>query len=214
MAGEGRRFREAGYDLPKPQIDVAGKPMIERVTDCLTPTGGARFTLLDQAKVGQTQGAVDTLLHARDLIDLDAPLLVANCDQLISTPIDWFLDRCTADATVMTFNSTNPHHSYVKLTDGFVSEIAEKRVISDDAVLGIYWFRTGELVMRYAAQVIAENARHDNGEFYISALLARMIADGYLILPYEVDVHDKHMLGTPEELRIFLDKVADGRARC
>src|SRR3546814_13681332 len=33
MAGEGTRFAEAGYTTPKPFIDVAGKPMTERVLD-------------------------------------------------------------------------------------------------------------------------------------------------------------------------------------
>jgi len=35
MAGAGSRFIDAGYDLPKPLIDVCGKPMIGRVIDSL-----------------------------------------------------------------------------------------------------------------------------------------------------------------------------------
>ena len=36
MAGRGQRFTEAGYDKPKPLIDVVGVPMIKRVIDSLT----------------------------------------------------------------------------------------------------------------------------------------------------------------------------------
>ena len=35
MAGAGSRFQEQGYELPKPLIDVCGKPMIERVINSL-----------------------------------------------------------------------------------------------------------------------------------------------------------------------------------
>lgn len=37
MAGRGVRFAEAGYDLPKPLIDVVGRPMISWVVDSLKP---------------------------------------------------------------------------------------------------------------------------------------------------------------------------------
>lgn len=218
MAGEGRRFQEAGYTVPKPQIDIAGKPMIQRVMDCLTPSEPHRFRLLGKEQVGETQGAVDTLLHGRDLINLANQVLVANCDQLIDPGhVDEFLlmpsERWKAPhAAVMIFNSTNPHHSYVKVKDCFVTEIAEKVVISDNAVLGVYWFSSGQLLMDYAEKVIANNVRYGNGEFYISSILALMVEDGLDIATYEVDVHERHMLGTPEELTIYLDKLADGRA--
>jgi NDP-sugar pyrophosphorylase family protein len=217
-AGEGRRFQEAGYTVPKPQIDIAGKPMIQRVMDCLTPAEPHRFRLLGKEQVGETQGAVDTLLHGRALINPANPVLVANCDQLIDPGhIEVFLRvphsglRTGCDAAIMTFNSTNPHHSYVKLDGYRVTEIAEKVVISDNAVLGVYWFSSGQLLMDYAEKVIANNLRYGNGEFYISSILALMVGDGLDIATYEVDVHERHMLGTPEELRIYLDKVESGR---
>ena len=35
MAGNGQRFFDDGYDLPKPLIDIKGKPMFKRVIDNL-----------------------------------------------------------------------------------------------------------------------------------------------------------------------------------
>ena len=35
MAGEGLRFKKAGYDIPKPLIDVKGKPMFIRSAQCM-----------------------------------------------------------------------------------------------------------------------------------------------------------------------------------
>lgn len=220
MAGEGRRFAEAGYTDPKPLIDVAGKPMIQRVMDCLRPADGCRFTLVTRLAVGDvdaeviqldrpTSGAVDSLL--RGLVH-GGPVLVANCDQYITGSIDEFLATAAFyDAAVMTFNSTNPHHSYVKVSDGLVTEIAEKVVISDEAVAGIYWFADANTLRQAAANVIRSERRHANGEFYISAVIDEYVKTGRRVGVFEVDVREKHMLGTPEELRIFLDKVADGR---
>ncbi len=249
MAGEGRRFAEAGYTYPKPLIDVAGVTMIQRVMDCLTPSGHGppRFTLItyapnrnpeDNGRVRivplkeHTQGAVDTLLQAEFYVD-DGPVLVANCDQWIRPGvIDAFLANSgDGDASVMVFNSTNPHHSYVKLAEGFVTEVVEKEVISDNAILGVYYFEDSQVLFDYCRKVIANNLRHREqldvtsifdsepvivegnatGEFYLSAVLNEFVKDGGELTAFEVDVHDKAMLGTPEELSIFLDKVADGR---
>lgn len=224
MAGNGQRFRDAGYLNPKPFIDVAGIPMIDRVMECLTPAEGAHFTLISRFPVlgrdnvdtvellTPTGGAVETLYRARDRVT-DAPLMVANCDQLITDGmIDKFLDDVTGyDAGIITFNSTNPHHSYVTGNpSGIVWDIAEKKVISDNALAGIYWFRSGTELMGYAKSVIDHIIRV-NGEYYVSSVLAMMIRDGLAVKAWEIDVHDKHMLGTPEELQIFLDKVDTGR---
>ena len=35
MAGEGKRFKEAGYTIPKPLIEVDGKPMVIRALESL-----------------------------------------------------------------------------------------------------------------------------------------------------------------------------------
>ena len=35
MGGKGKRFRDAGYQITKPLIDVNGKPMIQRVIENL-----------------------------------------------------------------------------------------------------------------------------------------------------------------------------------
>jgi len=172
--------------------------------------------------VGETKGAVDTLLRCPDLRS-EEPVLVANCDQWIKPGvIDEFLGWIEASqpgywsqldpyaASLLTFNSTNPHHSYVRLDGHHVTEIAEKRVISDDAVVGVYWFRSGDLLADYAEKAMASGDTL-NGEHYISSIIAGMVADGLTVTTYEVDVHDKAMLGTPEELAIFEAKVADGR---
>ena len=39
MAGAGSRFKENGYKLPKPLIDVNGKPMIQHVVENINIKG-------------------------------------------------------------------------------------------------------------------------------------------------------------------------------
>src|SRR4051812_43451589 len=111
MAGEGRRFAQAGYAVPKPLIPIQGTPMIRCVIENLRPARAHRFIVICQrAHVrahrldeklaqwapgcelvevdGTTQGAASTVLAARHLIDGDEPLMIANSDQLIDVPID------------------------------------------------------------------------------------------------------------------------------
>lgn len=224
-AGKGQRFADAGYKEPKPLIEVCGVPMIQRVISNLRPQYEKSHTFLITRQEHnipsaiylseETEGAVCTVLQAVDLIDNDLPLIIANCDQLIlGFSMDDFLEKMHGkDGGVITFNSTNPHHSYVKTdADGVVVEVAEKVVISDQAVAGIYYYAKGSDFVKYAERMIAKGIRTNN-EFYVTPVYNEFIEDGKRIGVYEVDVNSKHMLGTPDELNIFLDKVASGRVQ-
>lgn len=227
-AGKGQRFADAGYAEPKPLIDVCGMPMIQRVMVNLRPEDRASVTHLITRKEHdipsavyldhETEGAACTVLEAAHIIDNEDPLIIANCDQLLMNfRMEDFLNKMDGEfggqyaGGIITFNSTNPHHSYVQ-TDlyGVVTKVAEKVVISDQAVAGIYYFRHGSDFVKYARQMIEKNIRTNN-EFYITPVYAELLADGKIIGTYEIDVKDKHMLGTPDELNIFLDKVASGK---
>lgn len=106
MAGLGSRFAKAGYKDPKPFIDVLGRPMITRVISNLMPLGEHQFyfvclkdhltrfpleKLLKESCLSVkilpinslTQGPACTVLEAKDFINNDEPLMVANCDQFI-----------------------------------------------------------------------------------------------------------------------------------
>jgi len=226
MAGDGRRFKEAGYELPKPLIDVKGKPMINRVIANLDPKHEHKIILITRKehKIKEyfqgiditvveldtpTEGALCTALRAGALINNSNALLIANCDQLLNIDMNEYINRAEW-ASLVTFNSTNPHHSYVRTNRrGFVLEAKEKEVISDQAVAGLYYFKRGYDFVNFGENTIHANIRY-NGEFYITPMMNLMIAKGLIINTYEIDVHDKHMLGTPQELQIFLDKVDKG----
>ena len=223
MAGRGQRFKDAGYKEPKPLIDVCGQPMIQRVLSSLDSKANYIFIVLkeniDQLKpylkgkiieVSETtEGAACTALLAEKLIT-DDELIIANGDQYLNFDWNEFISNARKyDGCIMTFNSTNPHHSYAKAINGRVVEVAEKVVISDRASVGIYYFKHGKEFIWAAKEMISKNIRTNN-EFYICPVYQQLIERGDNIGIWEIDVKDKHMLGTPGELNIFIDKVKNG----
>ena len=228
MAGEGSRFIKEGYTFPKPLIDVDGKPMIQRVVenldfDCeyiflvrknhLEKYDGLRETLsrITNNKMqiievcGLTDGAACTALLAKDLINSDDDLLIANSDQIIEyEPQNFNLMRnlTNVDAIVWTFNDVHPKWSFVKTNSrGFCVEVAEKKPISDIATCGIYWYRKGSDFVKSAEQMIQKDLRIKN-EFYIAPVYNELIGQGKTLIPFFV--HKMHGVGTPEDLKNYL----------
>jgi HAD superfamily hydrolase (TIGR01509 family) len=227
MAGAGSRFAQAGYTFPKPLIEVNGKPMIQVVVENLNVD--AHFIYLVQKEHyekynlkqllnlitpgcdiiqvdGITDGAARTTLLAKELINNDEPLLMANSDQFIEWNSNEILYAFTADEVdggIVTFKATHPKWSFAKLgEDGFVSEVAEKNPISDNATVGIYYWKKGSDYVKYAEQMIDKNIR-TNGEFYTCPSFNEAIADGKKIRNKQID--KMWGLGTPEDLNYFLE---------
>jgi HAD superfamily hydrolase (TIGR01509 family) len=226
MAGAGSRFAQQGYTFPKPLIEVNGKPMIQVVVENLNIEAhyifivqqdhyekyNLKFLLnliapgCDIVQVnGVTEGAACSTLLAKEYIDNDAPLIMANSDQYV----EWNSNECmysfTADEIdggILTFNATHPKWSYAKVgSNGFVSEVAEKKVISNDATVGIYYWKHGSDYVRYAEQMIEKNIRVNN-EFYVCPVFNEAIADGKKIKIKTID--SMWGIGTPEDLDFFL----------
>jgi dTDP-glucose pyrophosphorylase len=230
MAGEGSRFPKNQY-LPKPLIDVNGKPMIQVVTENLDfdatyiflvrkqhleKYSGLRTTLdrITNGKFkvvevdGLTEGAACTTLLAKDLIDDDEELLIANSDQVIEYSAENFklLKSLTpADGIIFTFNALHPKWSFVRVNSrGVISELQEKNPISNIATCGIYWYRKGSDYVRYAEQMIQKNIRV-NGEFYVAPVYNEYISDGKMLIPFYVS--KMHGIGTPEDLNTYLKTI-------
>ena len=162
---------------------------------------------------GITEGAACTTLLAKEYIDNDQPLVMANSDQFVEWDSNEFMykmQETNSDGGIVTFTATHPKWSFAKIDEkGLVIEVAEKKVISDKACAGIYYFRHGNEYIESVVMMIAKNIRTNN-EFYIAPAYNELIAGLGNVSVYEVDVNKKHMLGTPYELEIFLDKVENG----
>jgi HAD superfamily hydrolase (TIGR01509 family) len=226
MAGAGSRFEKAGYTFPKPLIEVNHKPMIQAVVDNLNFDANHIFIVqkthrdkynLDTVlplithspkilEVNEiTEGAACTTLIAESEINNDNPLIIANSDQYVEWNTSKFMYKMqeqNVDAGIVTFRSTHPKWSFVKLNEnGHVTEVAEKNPISDIATVGIYYWKKGSDYVKYAKQMISLNKRHNN-EFYVCPVFNEAIADNKKIATYNIE--KMWGLGTPEDLTYFL----------
>ena len=228
MAGRGSRFEAQGYTFPKPLIEVKGKPMIQVVVDNLNIK--AKYTFIVQKEHyekynlkyllnliapncnivqvdGITEGAACTTLLAKEFIDNDQPLLMANSDQFVqwdSSKTLYAFSNSESDGGILTFKASHPKWSYAKLNDeGYVTEVAEKKPISNNATVGIYWWKKGSDYVKYAEQMIKKNIRTNN-EFYVCPVFNEAIKDNKKIIINEIEKEGMWGIGTPEDLNYFL----------
>lgn len=230
MAGAGSRFQNAGFEHPKPFIEFLGKTMIEHVIDNLGENNDfiiimqkehyikyshviARITeqvsgfdavLIDKV----TRGAAESCLLAKDKLDHQAPLMIANCDQLMDWNAydfrTWFL-ASGLDGAICTFDSQSTKNSYAELDEnGLISRTAEKQVISPYATTGIYvWNQAGNF-LKAAEEMIISGAKTNN-EFYVCPVYNINIEQGDKIGIYRIKKH--WPIGTPQDLVDYLSNL-------
>lgn len=232
MAGAGSRFARAGYLDPKPLIPIHGVPMIKVVIDNLKPSQECCFIFVCQQEHvrkyglrekfenwspesvvveidGLTEGAACTVLEAKEFIDNENPLMIANSDQFIDCSIDEYLEKMQSQklsGLIMTMTASDPKWSFVGLDESSrVTRVVEKEVISDEATVGIYNFRHGKDFVAAAQSMIDSNERVNN-EFYVAPVYNQMIAKGEVIGIHNVGAEGRGMygLGIPDDLDRFL----------
>ncbi len=158
MAGEGKRFNEVGYRLPKPLIPVSGKPMILNVLkdlpkdiECILVVQekhAADFDIdelfhgednVNLIKIsGRTEGQASTCLLAENHLDPEEELLIAASDN--GMLVDWTRfnsEKRHSDCLVLTFRgqdrlSENPNSwGWCKIdTENNIKDISVKVPIS------------------------------------------------------------------------------------
>lgn len=232
MAGAGSRFAVAGYKDPKPLIPIHGVPMIRIIIENLKPSGEHKFIFICQKahvkeyslreKLGEwapgceileldglTKGAACTVLKAKNLINSDFPLMIANSDQYVDIAIDDYLEAISKndlDGLIMTMTTTDPKWSFVKLSsENLVLDVVEKKAISNEATVGIYNYRHGRDFVTAAEKMIESN-QSVNGEFYVAPAYNLMIQRNKKIGIFNIGAEGAGMygLGIPSDLDLFL----------
>lgn len=224
MAGLGMRFKDAGFKVPKPLIDVLGKPMYYWAVSSLPLDSCTRLIFIAlsehldnlglrediQRRYSQydleiisvaepTAGQACTVLLAREFIDNDMPLIIYNIDTYFVSHLARTLKETPfPDGIISVFEDTNPKWSFVRINEnGQVQEVAEKQPISNLATTGMYYFGSGKSFVRAADEMIEKNI-HVNNEFYIAPAYNILIQQGAKIgVDYASDVY---CFGTPEDL--------------
>lgn len=229
MAGKGSRFSNAGYKLPKPLIEINGVTMIEKVIKNLTPKKKHKFIFICQRdhllnydlesifyktcksyeivsieKI--TEGAACTVLLAKEFINNKDSLMIANCDQYVDININDYLDaELNFDGYIMTMKSNETKWSYINYDmNKNIKGIIEKKVVSDDATVGVYNFSRGELFVQNAEEMIMKNDRV-NDEFYVAPVYTYMAKKKFKLGIYDIS-GKMYGLGTPKDLETFLKK--------
>ena len=228
MAGAGSRFAEQGYTFPKPLIEVGNKPMIQVVADNLNIEANYIFivqkehyekynleTVLNLVKPnctivqveGVTEGAACTTLLAREYIDNEEPLIIANSDQFVEWNSNEVLYAFSTEGVgggILTFESSHPKWSYARTDEnGWVTEVAEKKPISNNATVGIYYWSRGSDYVSCADEMVEKDIRTNN-EFYVCPVFNQFIERGGKVRIKHIDPNGMWGLGTPEDLTHFL----------
>jgi dTDP-glucose pyrophosphorylase len=233
MAGAGSRYANAGYEMPKPLIDVDGMTMVQRAVwgsgiggrtiyvvqskhsekynlKELLPTFTPDLEVVVVEVDGVTEGAAASVLAAKDYINNEDLLVICDSDGIVSWDPNRFLidagEGRHLDGSIAVFPGSGDRWSYVATNEnGMVSEVAEKNPISDQACAGVYYWRKGCDFVSYAERMIADNVR-ENNEFYVSLVYNEAIKNSKAIGVYQVDGFTS--LGTPEDLKAHLEFLA------
>jgi dTDP-glucose pyrophosphorylase len=229
MAGAGSRFRDAGYALPKWRLIANDKTLLEWSIDSLPldickkiifiakreeaiqydlkgliqekyshKLGEVYIHLIDQV----TRGQAETTLFAREYLDVNSPIAIFNIDtRFTSHTLKENLLNVSVDGFMGAFTASEPRFSYARTNlEGYVIETAEKVVISNHALTGLYGFSKSESYFEAVEAAISHN-RQEMGEYYVAPIYNTLINQGKkfrLDLAESVDI-----LGTPSELDLF-----------
>lgn len=230
MAGLGSRFRKAGYTVPKYQIMAHGKTLFEWSMESLSgfyntdndyifvvrrEDESAEFISKTCEQLGLTNvkvieideltdGQATTAMLASSYWDKESALMIYNIDTFVEAG-QMRTDQIAGDGFIPCFHADGDHWSFAKLNgEGKVVEVREKVRISDNCTLGAYYFKTCALYETLYHEYYTSDDKLEKGEKYVAPLYNYLISKGGDVRISIVDYGKVHVLGTPEELNVFL----------
>jgi glucose-1-phosphate thymidylyltransferase len=198
MAGMGKRMRPHTLTVPKPMIPIAGKPIVQRLVEGLSAVCDEKideiaFVIGDFGKaveeslvaMAEKAGAKGSIYYQQDPLGtahailcaapaLDGHLIVAFADTLFYAD---FTINTEEDGIIWTSKIDDPSAFGVveKDEDGVVKQFWEKpkEFISDEAIIGIYYFSDGKY-LRQELQSLIDTNHVINGEYQLTDALTNM----------------------------------------
>ena len=223
MGGGGVRFNKEGFLIPKPLIEINGKPFFYWSTQsilqnisCIDITFVVLQQHVDENHIDEAikkffpeskikvipeilPGAVCTCLKGvEDIVD-DNPVIFNDCDHMFSCSS--LSNRLAQkkpidfDGALITFESSAPQFSYVKYDKmGNIVGTVEKQVVSNHAICGAYFFVNAEL-FRQMSEKYFETCNYK--EYFVSGVYNELFKSGKKIVDFLADFHLP--FGTPAE---------------
>lgn len=140
-----------------------------------------------------TRGALATAMLAVDFMSANSPIvLIPTNSHLEKNVFFTFLEQMIQaeySAGTMCVRSDNPRFSYIRVHDGKVIEVIEKKVVGNLATTGIFFFRTREILVESAKWAFVNN-QTTNSSFYIAPCLNYAISKGLEIGYHVADDRD------------------------
>ncbi|NFB70536.1 dolichyl-phosphate mannose synthase [Clostridium butyricum] len=229
MAGRGSRFTKEGFEVPKPLIKINNKPFFYWATQSIRKfieLNSLTFVVLrehvekfsidkhildyfPEAKVEiipeVLNGAVLTCIEGIRNINNNNPIIFNDCDHLFSSSLfNIYCNReifSEIDGALLTFKSDDSKFSYLQCDNyGNVIKTIEKKVVSNDAICGAYYFRNKDIFLECTNKYL-EICNYS--EYFVSGVYNVMAEKGYIIKNFEVDFHLP--FGTPVEYELAVN---------
>lgn len=230
MAGDGKRFRDAGFDCPKYEIHAHGRTLFEWSMTSLSRfwQAGARAVFMARRNQGVpafiaahaqhcgisnfevveidslTDGQATTAMMAEGAIaDAAAPVAIFNIDTYVD-PDALRPESVRGHGWIPCFPGAGEGWSFASVADDDrVLQLREKVRISDWATVGLYHFASFALFRQVYQLHFAHTDGTEKGERYIAPMYNTLLA-------LHPDVHIERLpldavipLGTPAELEAF-----------
>lgn len=225
MAGRGSRFYRNGFPLPKPLIEIHGRPFfywavrsVEKNTFCADITfvilqehvdqfrldsvirqywPEARFVILPDV----TEGAAVTAAKGIAQLPKEEPILFNDCDHLFRSCA--FADFCREDTAegaevagaLLTFESDNPAYSYLQYDDAGSVARTIEKVVASKDAICGAYYFKNRAEFEKAYSAYLDRCEYR--EFFLSGVYNMAIEQGKKVIGLSTDFHLS--FGTPEE---------------
>lgn len=230
MAGFGRRFLDAGYELPKYRIEVHGRSLFAWSMLSLRSfiEAGSVFTFVVRKADGTeefirnealalgisgvtivaldapTDGQATTAMSASQTIaDVSSPMLIYNIDTFVH-PAALPATAVRGDGWIPCFDAQGDAWSFAAAdASGRITEVREKRRISTHATVGLYYFSSFERYADVYARHYTDRRNLEKGEAYVAPMYNTLITDGREVYLHDVPVQAVIPLGIPRDVEAF-----------
>lgn len=210
MAGMGKRMRPHTLTIPKPLIQVAGKPIVQHLVEDITKVCHEKvdeiaFVIGDFGKeveknliaIAESQGAKGTIYYQDEPLGtahailcaknaLKGKVVVAFADTLFRTDVNMSDEF---DGIIWVKQIEDPRQfGVVKVNkENVITDFVEKppTFVSDLAIIGIYYFKDGEY-LHQQLQYLIDNDIKDKGEYQLTNAMENMKIQGKKLVPGKV----------------------------